>query len=360
MKLIPEYTPLGRPSPFPLVMAEKRCRPWLDLLRMAMIYLAVSRHVWPDGSENVHWALRQVIMVLFVISGYLLTSPDGSVSLSKITHVMKRILHITIWAQLIYIVIFLADNYFNDLPRFYSYIGAMGNWVNVVMVGDSVVPHLWYLNTYLIALGLLWIIIKWRMELPMIIIMAGAYVFGLLAGTYTYATGIDSEIVKIWSLHRTALNMSLPALMCGVALRRYEYILPSLPVMTIIFLISTGCIIAESITISHQVDWSMLEYYTLSLPASVITVAFMLRLPEKGKMLESLSRICYRYALPLYLWHFVAKKIVDGLKIFPDDGNFINVVVIIILTLLGWELLHQAWRIIGEKIQKKTLKVLRG
>lgn len=347
----------------PLFKGERRL-PLIDILRVAMICLIVYRHVCPEESMHLQWIVRQTIMVLFIISGYLLVTPDGSLSIQRIRKTGLKILLIAVIAHSIYTTLHLANLYCNNPERFRTYLTAPGNLANIILVGDNVVPHLWYLNSYIIALLILAISVRKHISRVLLGVAAASYIFGLLAGTYSFITHWDTELVRIWSLHRTALNMAIPAILCGVWLRRNEGNLPTLSKLILILCFTTMAIIVESLYTAPLSDVHMVEYYIMSLPAAMSLVCFIVKLQSSSiisniPLLKNVGKVCAVIALPLYLWHFLAINSIREYIFFENLNNTYKTLLIIILTATTGQLILPLAKKIIYLMKKKLPQLLR-
>lgn len=328
-----------------------------DILRMAMIMLVVYLHVWPEGSYYMQWAIREVVIVLFVISGYFLADKDGRISTGNLKLRASKILRIAIWSQAVYLCIFLAELYVNNPVRFVSYTHAPGNFGNILLVGDSVAPHLWYLNSYLFALAILAVTLKFKADKLLIAIAAAAYLCGLLLGTYGYMINIEAPEVKIWSLHRTVLNMALPSMLGGVYLRRLQHRLPDIKLTAAIMICCYAMLFAETMYAQQYSDKSMQEYFLLSLPTALVTVAWVSQLRNPGKAAIEIGKFCATNSLCLYLWHFLIMQICERTYFLEPEGSFSKLLIILLLTITVGGIARKIVKIFHQKIKKTPQSV---
>lgn len=335
---------------------EKEYFPAIDLLRFLMITFTVMLHIHPSACEASLGIVRIAVPTLFIISGFLLSSNQGNIPQAKIIKALKKMLSLFIIAQSLYIVDFSLNSYFLNPTRLHSYLQAPGNLSNIILIGDNVAPHLWYLNTYIFALIILYIANILKCKKFLYIISLLAYSIGLFVGTYNFLSTFESQIITTWSLHRNVFTIAIPSIMIGANLHRVKLSAISLVISLLIILVLAW---TEGIIILNKVNKEIADYYLLSLPAATILTTVILRIKLHAPYITTIAMLLRRCSLNLFLWHIIVQKFVEHIELFYQQHAWVKLLFTIIFTIIVSELIRLLAQKSKKFFSKKSPKLLR-
>lgn len=290
-----------------------------------------------------------------IITGYFLPNADGSVTLPRLRYTIKKLLRLTITAQVIYILLTYIHLYIESPVRLLEEIKTIHVWVNLIFVGDCYGMQLWSLSNLLFALIVLYLATKWgktrRLIIPICIIFS---ILGLLCGEFrSILPEIEYhriDILEYYSLDRTCLGLSLPLMLIGIYLRRNEHKLPSMACIVTLLLIIY--IVGELEASSYQhITGEKLHYCTvMTYPMATMAFIFMLKLKVKNGVWQAVSRYSATHSTDIYLWHgvffiFFSRQFIVG------NQPWISL-ILLMLTIIMTEIIVQTKAKLRKKKQK--------
>ena len=179
----------------------------LYVLKALSAFFVVLIHFPLFCQELIFPIIRTAVPVFFIISGYFLVAPDGSISVDKVRYgIIKMIKYV-----LLYNLLYLVFNYLC-----YGYFTIYGEYKKLfarAVLGSPFGYHLWYLTTYLEVLLCLYVVVKYVKRK-----------FLLSIAPFLYAA---LDCLMAWPgisilLGRNFVFWGIPCVLAGVYLRQHE------------------------------------------------------------------------------------------------------------------------------------------
>lgn len=268
----------------------------IDCFRLIACFLVVNIHFpFPGELGNILIAFGKTAVPFFlVICGYFLYREDDELFLTRIKKQAKKLLILTILANLLFMVfdyILLAragmessfsTNYLNP--------SAIMNFI--LYNESSFAGHLWYLGSLFYALVMLYFIAQAKAH------RLAMFLSPVLLGIYIYLSKTGSEPFFVY---RNALLVTLPYVMMGCLIRRYEKKILSL---NGIVYISAAAILCITNFAEYKIYQTVaIPFFSAELLVYVIVI-LLLKYPNLGAG-TVVEKIGNRYTLTMYIIHFM-------------------------------------------------------
>lgn len=281
---------------------------------------------------------RVAVPIFFMISGYFMVSPDGTIHQDRVWRTMKKIIGITVSANIVYALYRLAILYYQNrlATGWHEVIGIMP-LLRTLFFGNAFGLHLWYLTSFLWALFILTILLdlKFRNYLPAIAILG--LIANIVAGRYSY---LFFESDPGFDINRNALTIALPMVIAGIYVRLYEYKLRkfghwilSCCIFSILALLEFHYLIRFSPDIWHRTG-SLLIF---TIPLTICL--FMTFLTSSKLDIKLFSTIGKKYSLNIYIYHWIMMDLCVAF-LFPHL-RFSSVIIVFTATLFFTILLEK-------------------
>lgn len=189
----------------------------IDCLRFIMACLVVCIHIPFSGQGGlvvISYA-KTAVPFFLVVCGYFLFRKDNAEFMKRLKKQAARIAVLTVVANILYLaataaIMYIKSGTFDGFSDYFT-LDALKNFLlyNMSPFGD----HLWYLGSLLYALLILMVLCATRIHKYVMFaapVLLGVYIFLSWTG--------DAE----YFVYRNALFVTLPYLMMGCLIRRYE------------------------------------------------------------------------------------------------------------------------------------------
>ena len=295
-------------------------------MRLLAAFFVVTIHIPFEGKAGslVIAFGKTAVPFFLVICGYFLYRDDTTEFLHRINRQLKKILLLTVAANLFYLVfayiLAVLSHTSGVFFKIYFKETNIRNFLlwNMSPFGD----HLWYLGSLLYALCFLWLLTKLRL------VKTAMFFSSVLLGIYIYLSFTQSG--QYYYVYRNALFCTLGYVMMGCLIRRYHDVL--LKAKSIIYVLIT-LILCGSIVW----EWSLrhgnigVPFYSAELLIYAI-ILLLLKFPNfcKGTVFEYAGT---KYTLFIYIVHMAFIFIYDALP-FSEVLYPIAAIYIFLLTLL--------------------------
>ena len=124
------------------------------LKALAMIFVLLI-HFKLAGKQYIEPIYRTGVPIFFIISGYFLYSSSKAKLKQKNYKSIKKIILLIIFFQTIYAVFNIHINISQYEFNNFSF------WMRLIVYGDNISGHLWFLNSYLWALVFFLLCVYW-------------------------------------------------------------------------------------------------------------------------------------------------------------------------------------------------------
>lgn len=238
--------------------------------------------------------IRTAVPIFFMISGFFIYNPDKTISINKCVKLLKKILWLTVFANLWYYFAF----YF---PANLYPLNTPSKIINFILIGNNLGFHLWYLNALIESLIILILCFRFGIKFSCWFILSFLIV-GLLFGSYSF---IFSAIPYSLILSRNFLTMGLPCIIIGWFIRKYfkqiqnKIKIPWFWILIITFLgiFEAWCIFADNENYAG-------DYLITTIPLAALLLFVLLLRPKlgHGTLLASIGK---KYSTFIYVFHII-------------------------------------------------------
>lgn len=281
--------------------------PWLNAGKFICAMLVVLIHTDFILKPALLPVCRFAVPFFLMVSGFFLCEPDGSLSPCKIAGIFKKMVVVTVALQMLYYFVAVAGEYLTGPEGFiWNFPTHLRYWSIVIAHGGLFGVHLWYLNSYIWALAILWILVSMRCERFVYYLIIPGLVANLLLGSYLVVGDEPNG-----GLIRNALVTSLPFLAIGVLLRRNQHLVMSPRRSWLLLLAGLPLLYAESAAISRGGE-PLGDLNIVTIPLSVLFFMALLAMPaaKAPAMLVSGGR---RLSSHVYYYHKGLMMLLDPL-----------------------------------------------
>lgn len=322
-------------TPKPIYYNSSEKLDGLNSLKFLCSLLVAAIHIPFILTPWIGFLYRIAVPIFFMISGYFLVGKDGTISSKHIFRVLKKIIGITIIANLIYFIY----KYLSVGKTYFSLFWA-------IAVGDNVSAHLWYLNSYIQALIILWMMIKCNMTkiLPLLIpiglvlnILLGSYNLFIFPSSTNFPLNYENDPLF---LHRNFLTIGLPCIVIGMLIRFKQNPIPVKSLLLATILTLSGLIIEiVSYNLSYPNDVKVGDINILTIPFAICLFLFCLNIKSCSKGIGKwTSKMGETHSMNIYLWHLLVASfisiLISEIAIFNDYKDYWLLPGVCILSIL--------------------------
>lgn len=155
------------------------------------------------------------VPLFYIISGFFLYAKDESVQIQKVKRSIVKIVKLILFFNIVYYLLYWTIDG-------KSKINTVDNIIRLVIYGDSVSGHLWFLTSYLWTLVLICIHKHFKIKDVILYIAATACLIeGLMEGQYSFAAFANSNF-SIQEYYLPWLTSSLPMMAIGYVIKKHE------------------------------------------------------------------------------------------------------------------------------------------
>lgn len=290
----------------------------LHILKAVLAVMILYAHV---GSRDSFLALcRLTLPLFFMISGYFLLNGNGTLSPQKIRHTFVKILRLTITANLFY---YAADVI---LPLFSSPSTTLvthlssKDLLRLLLVGDNISFHLWYLASLIEALAFFCVCVRCRAAKLIPLIVAVASVVNLLQNEFA--------LIHIPAYcYSNVFSFAIPFMYAGMLVRLNEHrIRLSKRILCCVAFILLILLYAECLYF-HTYQMEMMVSSTL---LAITLFLLALRINTKTNILAYIGK---HHSGNIYIYHIFIKDTLRFLK-FNHPIHLIETIEILFVCIL--------------------------
>ncbi len=241
----------------------------------------------------VYPIIRTAVPFFFMISGYFLYRTNHGAALNKCIVALKKIVWITVYANIFYYLVFYIP--FNLFP-----LHTLKSLARYIVIGDYLGGHLWYLNAYIETLIIVIISLKLNILSRLWWCIPLFVIAGLVFGKYEFLfPNIPNNLI----LSRNFLTFGIPCFGIGWLLKQYH--------SKLLRIVSSPVLIACIILIMSECEIWILRYVsgflfgdylltTLPLAASILLIGVKYPSLGRNSLLEVIGK---KYSLGIYIFH---------------------------------------------------------
>lgn len=249
---------------------------------------------------------RIAVPIFLMISGYFLVGKDGTISERRISKILKKIFIITVTTNLIYYV-------------FKAFVYGIYKWpvVETILVGSTLNGAMWYMNTYMQALIIIWVIVKLRKTQIFPWIAIFGLLLNLILGSYYWLIWDAKPILTLdadpnpYALNRNFLTIGLPCIIAGIWIRLKErpLVLKKLLTAGTILLIAVyaECEFIKYFSNSAEPAGDIIIF---TLPLAIIIFLLGLNVPQEMRLISGLAYFGKNHSTNLFLFHVIVRAII--------------------------------------------------
>jgi len=210
------------------------------------------------------------VPIFFMITGYFLPDNDGCFHTQRLKKTLLKILRIAITFQLLYFAVNTILSIMNgELAEYLHKFTETSFWVELLLFGYNINGPLWYLTAVMESVAIIWIATRLKLgRLLWIMIPVGLFI-NLLCNEFILLWGTPFTEYPS-AIARNAINVGLPFLLIGAAIRRNQHRLPATWTLGIIALVSFALIFAE---LSILDRFAITHYCNLHISTIILSVA---------------------------------------------------------------------------------------
>ena len=294
--------------------------------------MVVCIHYRPCGFnyDYIYPIIRTGVPCFLLISGFFLFSTDRQKALEHCSRSIKRILKITIWCNLFYLLfmnipkVLLFDDDFVFPTTFKGIFLA-------IFQGSDMCGHLWYLTAYIEALVVIYVLVRLRLERMFGFIVIAGIAAGQIFGKYS-AFFEPLQAYNSLLYCRNFFTVSLPFFCLGWLLHKHCD-----AVLKLLKFRFAACLLALVLVLSY-IEYHILhgsnlwgDYILTTVPLSLLMVICCLHRPDLGRgwMLETIGK---KYSTNIYLYHMFVGWLLR--KVLTHCPPPLFTVLVFVLTLV--------------------------
>jgi hypothetical protein len=229
-----------------------------------------------------------------VVSGYFLYRDDNGELLKRLAKQAKRILVLTIGANLLYMVVaFINSSLVGGSQEFFQQHFTLNKMEYFFLYNMSpFADHLWYLGSLLYALVILIVLVKLNVH------KYAMFLSPALLGLYVYLSKNGSADLITY---RNALIVTLPYIMMGFLIRRYEKKLVN--VNGLVYIIPVIILSITNVLEYLSSKTTLYPFYSAELLVCAV-VLVLLKYPNLGAGTR-MEKAGKKYSLFIYIMHVI-------------------------------------------------------
>lgn len=306
----------------------------LNALKFICALMVTAIHIPFFISDYISPIYSIAVPIFFMISGYFLVNSKGIITINRINETFKKLLTLTIIANLFYFITNLA----------FSRGECNLDLFNTIFIGSSFCGALWYLNAMLEVLIVYWILVKLNKTklIPYLIILG--LITNLVIGSYQFIW-YHFDIIKEHNFFpfpatysRNFFTTGLPFVSIGVFIRIKESTFDIKKITFILVLMIFLCFVETWIFKATSFYDPSKAVLLLTAPLSIIVFLMALNIKKNNNLILRLGTLGKKYSTNLYIFHIFTNTLLLTLVIiFNIDLTYKNIWLlptVIILTIL--------------------------
>lgn len=301
----------------------------IDSLKFFCAFLVVLIHVQTPFTSYYLPITRCAVPLFFMISGYYLYCHTDTTSIKRnITHIARLLIYGTI----LYVPLYVLSHPLCDMIGLFTW----KSFFRIVVLNENPIAfHLWYLQAYIYALGVILFLAKYHLVEKSFYVVPLLLLTDVVFGKYGKLFMGGVNILYL----RNYLFVGLPYLLIGFIMRKYQDRFTRCPALLYVLLSVTAVII--SYTTNHYLQsYGLLSPRNHSLMTTVLSVCvFALVLKNTNNKETIWSELGRKYSLPIYIFHIfvgaitvTVAKHVGAMEAYSYVSPFVVVLSSIIFT----------------------------
>lgn len=274
------------------------------LLKAVGAVFVVMVHFHFYRSQVLEPLYRCGVPIFFIIGGYFLYTPEKEKLLRRVRCSMLKMIKLIVFFNTLYF--FVNSLFVNEWSFDFS---DKQKLLRLLVYGDCISGHLWFLHSYLWTLLLIFFLAKFKVKFCVYNILAVLLlVLCCLNGSYGLLLSLDIDVQKFWM---PWIIMSFPMFIVGFNLHKYEENILSYFSSQ---MVSFGLLICILLCYIEHRLFSVFHLYTADTKLSTLLLVSMLLLfcltkkeYGKGTYWETLGR---DHSANIYFWQFVPSIVV--------------------------------------------------
>lgn len=269
--------------------------PGLQILKFICAFLVVQLHYASFIKGYLAPVLRIAVPVFFFITGYFLLDAEGKFRSGKVAKMLKKAVALEIAALLIYGAA-TACQLLRHGKMSLGDIATRWFWLKV----DFAAYHLWYMVALIGALAFIYIFVKLKVHKWLYLVVPIGLTLNILQGNYHFLvkdlpTNVGSDALN------NVLTMSLPYILVGTLLRKYEHRLPSGKVLWA----SLAAFLAVGYFESMMLPNASGVLFLSTLPVAAVAFCIFKDLKINGKAGLAIAGLGRNHSAVIYILHIL-------------------------------------------------------
>lgn len=279
---------------------------WLNAMKFICSLMVVMIHTdffWRAGFMPIN---RVAVPFFLMVSGFFLPGAGAVLTQEKTWRVFLHILKVTVGLQILYFFFKLFMFLGGAIPSCPAIDLSPKFILLTIFEGDLYAAQTWYLNSYLIALALIYIFLRYRCEKVIYWLVLPGLALNMICGDYYWGPPDTMPGYLI----RNFLFTSLPFITIGVWIRRHASLIPRWTASLTAMLLCVPFLYIESYLVGYETG----DLYLMSIPVSVLFFMTALKAPDSAapRWLASAGRnlsagIFYYH----YLFVIISKEVLN-------------------------------------------------
>lgn len=312
----------------------------IDSLKFICALMVVCIHVFFVINPYVKQIYLIAVPIFYMITGYFLLSDNSSHSVHRIKKNLKKAVRITIVANIVYAII----NYLVFRLTHYNF------W-ELILFGDAISGHLWYLTALIESLIVLWVIKRFGLIKVVPYIIIAGLILNLIFGSYYWLffqvpPRIPiAGIYTILDINRNFFTTALPFMLIGGYIGRGR-VWPKRQA----FLWVTVFIVLTTLEYKYVVlmsdSWNLNGCVLISTVfLSIAVFQLFLNLNHPSFFIRKTSSWGQKYSLDIYIYHMMVKLLLIRLMLslpitFRLQGIWLCPLIVVLSIGLSYILNH--------------------
>lgn len=307
-----------------LTVPHGREIPGLQALKLLCALLVVIIHTEACQDSSLFGLTRVAVPIFFMVTGFFLVDPRGLLQSDRLKRTVVKLAWITLWAQLLYMAFYAVTSLAEGQVPYKLWNPF--EWLKAVAFGANFGGHLWYLNSCLQALIIIWIAVSCGFERMLVWFIPVGLAMAILLGSYAPAIGVGKLHLMVY---RGPVSAALPWIMAGVVLRR----LGRMPRR------STLLVLAAVFAVGVWVEFNHIIPVRRDMLVAVVPLSVVLFMLFVGLNPQAMLVVAGRnYATGIYIMHIAV------MHLFRPVSWLYSSVLLAPATFVASLLLLMAWR----------------
>lgn len=281
----------------------------LNVLKFICAFLVVQIHIPSAFQNQLAPICRIAVPCFFIITGFFYYDYIQEDNFAKMKKSIIKILKLIAVSNLIYFLYYIIGHcklWYMIVDKFVS----PDFYIQFFFVGDSLGIHLWYLNSLIQALLVVYLVTKYYKFNNLLWIVPIGLFLNLILGTYSTFCGLDflSSSTHI-VINRNFVTIALPMVLIGCLLRKNLAVIKGIKYNTIaiITLFLFFCSFIEFILLGEMGGNGNLNIVTI--PLAVMAFILFSRIRVNNKWINIIAYLGKNHSSNIYILHLLCYEI---------------------------------------------------